>query len=582
VSRGRRQASLPPVDFIGEPNIAADGMTFTGFNEDGTETCVVSFANYPGARQLRVEITAALAKLNGPRGVWRSVVTLDNGQDHTRLFLKWLDTEGHRPSSVGDITVGMWDAFVLGRGSHNAALRSVRTIATVLKAVPTTSPELVTATQRRFGTVPTPIQESYSEDAFRRIRRQSRKVIHTASLRISRNYDLLLRYRSGALLKPSAEAKAIVLGEILDAGQASTTAGYEIFGAFFAVNHHNNRNRHRNTRILRQQLFLTPQEAWAAAVLLAVESGWNRSVIDKLDLPDNSVGAGDAIGILNVTLHKPRRARLQHSSTTELATNDVGRALDWIVTATEPAREALQQSDKSTDRLLVYDNWGLKAKRFNLGIPYPPSAGTAVLPTIRSVAPDLFDVSFRKLRRTHQVVFDKSPTLNTRRTHQDTYVRNDQATHDRAVEVVTAGLTDAVANAETYLALRVVADTDVSEEIRSGRADTAIAACNDFTHHPISGRTCTDSFLACLGCSNSVATPRHLSRLVLLYDALEELGSVVSPDDWRARWELHFARLNSLLDRYTTEAERIAARNDSKDSDRLMISRLLAGGFSAA
>lgn len=66
----------------------------------------------------------------------------------------------------------------------------------------------------------------------------------------------------------------------------------------------------------------------------------------------------------------------------------------------------------------------------------------------------------------------------------------------------------------------------------SGALNTAAGACLDFTHRRFAdhaGQRCPASFLTCLGCSNAVATPAHVPRLVALSDAMERIGSAVTP-----------------------------------------------------
>ncbi|MDT5318090.1 MAG: hypothetical protein QOD88_612, partial [Mycobacterium sp.] len=163
----------------------------------------------------------------------------------------------------------------------------------------------------------------------------------------------------------------------------------------------------------------------------------------------------------------------------------------------------------------------------------------------------------------------------------DVYLRNDSAAPEQAHQAVAAGLTDAVARAEDFVKMRILPDEQVDDEVRSGRSDTAIAACTDYERHPDTGTPCTDSFLACLGCVNAIATPRHLSRLVLTHAGLVELSSTISSDEWARRWETHYLRLCSLLKRHTTEAERTAATKSATEHDRNLVTRLLDGGYSA-
>jgi hypothetical protein len=179
------------------------------------------------------------------------------------------------------------------------------------------------------------------------------------------------------------------------------------------------------------------------------------------------------------------------------------------------------------------------------------------------------------------VLFDRTPTQNARATHDDVYVLNDASTRDGVRPVIERGLNSALLAAEEYVRLQIVAEQSVDERVRSGKADTVIAACTDYHHHPDTQETCTYSFLDCLSCANSIATPRHLGRLVVLHAALDELRSTLMDDEWSTRWDVHYRRLSHVLERHTTAAERDLALSNAPDSDRVLVNRLLDGEFSA-
>jgi hypothetical protein len=551
-------------------------LSFTAVNEDGTESRVITLEKLPGAPRLRTELLLALAELNGPRKRWRSVYSLETGYDAVSAFLRWLDNQGHQPQSVGDISVATWDAWVLRNGGAitMSGTGNISMVRAVLMCVPGRSQALTQAMSRRVGRPAPSIQESYTEADYRRIRRAARKAVHGACRRISANFEIVLRFQAGADMTSDEKARAQVLLEMMKHGTAQSKSSYKSLGAW-SVDARPRTPRAQRSLFL---LFLTPHEAWACAVLLAAEAGWNRSVIHRLGVPDNSAGAGDDIEVYTVPLNKPRRGKHQYSTTTILGNSGPGRALTWIIAATEPARTVLEDLGCPPDRLLIYSRYNVRipASRFAWGAPQ----GSRVTRP-RWGTPDLHPISLRKLRRTHQVLFDRSPAQNTRETHEDVYLRNDSAAPEQAHQAVAAGLTDAVARAEDFVKMRILPDEQVDDEVRSGRSDTAIAACTDYERHPDTGTPCTDSFLACLGCVNAIATPRHLSRLVLTHAGLVELSSTISSDEWARRWETHYLRLCSLLKRHTTEAERTAATKSATEHDRNLVTRLLDGGYSA-
>ncbi|MGH3159003.1 MAG: hypothetical protein ACRDNF_20855 [Streptosporangiaceae bacterium] len=55
------------------------------------------------------------------------------------------------------------------------------------------------------------------------------------------------------------------------------------------------------------RLYLTRAEAAAAAVLLVASEAWNRSVLDRMRVPEHDPAAGDGIDIHTVEINKRRR-----------------------------------------------------------------------------------------------------------------------------------------------------------------------------------------------------------------------------------------------------------------------------------
>lgn len=526
-------------------------------------------------------MTGVLATMNGPTGSWRSTYTVVSGRRALSNFLHWLHSNGHSPESIAAIPAGLWNSWVLHSGDQTTAWRSqtIGTLKVFFRHARGASPGLIEAVNRRTWSRPESIQESYSEEEFRKIRRRARKTVHAATRRISANYELLLRHQSGEPISPNERAKADALAELFETGEVSTTSSYKVLGAY--------QKRLRQRRILQKALCLSPDEAWAAVVLLAAEAGWNWSVIDRLTLPENSIGAGEDVGVFSVQIHKPRQGSRQHSTSNVLSNSDLGRALTWIIAATEPARAVLEQAGAPSQRLIVYGRWFdyRPDDRYLQGIPgrvrrkCQRCSGTK---SQRCGECESVNVSLQKVRRTRQVLFDRTPAQNTRKTHDDVYVRNDQSTHDRAHDVIEAGLHDALARAEKQVHMTLLrSETQADAKIQSGTADTVIAGCLNFDSNPTTGRRCLESFLSCLACTNAVATPRHLPRIVTLHSALEELSSALGEQEWQDRWESHYLRLCVLLDRHTTDAERSAAAKQATDSDRAAINRLLSGGLSA-
>lgn len=570
--RRTRKELLPPPGFTGTVGIELDGLSFIASSENGKEHTLISAAKYPGTQRLRQDLLVSLSILNGPRGRWRSVETVRSGLSTVGLFLRWLESEGEKPLSAADLDGPLWKRWVLHLGGASTVYGAsqARVMRVILLSTPGVSDSLLLALARRTGKPSPTLQTSYSREQFTQILRDSRRVVHRAFRRVSANNDTLQRFRAGTAQDAADECRGRALDELARLGMEISYATCHDLGAY-----RESRPRHR---LAQQELFLDPHEAWACAVLLTAEAGWNLSVIERLVLPDNSVGAGEDSEVLTVRLDKPRRGANRHSTTTVIVESeaDTGRALRWIMDATDPARDVLAAVGEPTDQLLVYGRWkGYTASsRFALGVPKG---------TVRAASnwASFSPISLQKLRRTKQVLLDRTPTQNTRRTHEDSYVLKDAAVHDETRPTIEAGLTNALNSATNYVALELIAEDAADDRIKSGEADTVFCACKDFEHNPRTGSVCKESFLACLGCSNSIATPRHITRLTVLHSGLEELRSTLPEHEWTARWETPHTRLTSLLATHCTGAELSSALATSTDHDRDMISRLLNGEFSA-
>jgi hypothetical protein len=573
-NRRSRAEILPPVLFDVPANTIDElGVSFTASNENGTKQAVVSLERLPGSDRLKGDLITAMARLNGPRGGWRSIDTVLGSRDAVSAFLRWLDEVGDHPGSVAAVDGAMWMRWILHNGGASTATGAgrIRIMRQILLAVPDLPESLTAALARRTGKSTPKPQESYSRDEFRQIRRAARKVVHQAAQRIAANNKTLQIFRGGRSSEQNDDGLGWALDELSTHGMGVSADACKQLSAW----QHGQPLR----RQAQQQLFLTPHEAWACAVLLTAETGWNPSVVLEMAVPDSTAGAGEDVDVFTMRIDKPRRGPHRHSTNTfVMAPNsEAGRAIRWVLDATDPARDVLASIGQATDRLIVYGLYkGYTAEnRFARGYP---KMGTV---RSRSSWAPINPISLQRLRRTRQVLFDRTPTQNTRVTHDDVYVLNDASTRDGARPVIEDGLNSALHAAEDYVRLRIVAEESVSDHIRSGKADTVIAACNDFHHHPDTQNTCTNSFLDCLSCANSIATPRHLGRLVVLHAALDELRSTLTNDEWSARWDVHYRRLSQVLERNATAAERDLALASASDSDRVLVNRLFGGELSA-
>jgi hypothetical protein len=112
-------------------------------------------------------------------------------------------------------------------------------------------------------------------------------------------------------------------------------------------------------------------------------------------------------------------------------------------------------------------------------------------------------------------------------------------------------------------------DPQTAQAAADGDLDTAWTGCTDHDHHPATGTTCANSFLACFHCGNCLVTGDHLPRLLDLLDALNDRRLHVSETDWWADYGPTWAAITfDVLPEFSPEELEHAAR--SKTSDTLL------------
>jgi hypothetical protein len=520
---------------------------------------------------VRHQVAVAVARLCGPDGAWRSPRTLAASRSHVSALLEWLAASRPDLTDLRDLRPSDWDSWVLHVGprlSWNKYSRVNVTRQVLLRC------GLDEATKKRLERRHARPQErgstqSYEPAEFAAIAKAALKAVHAAELRITGNYALVQAVLAGRDIASKDHARAQALMRLWSGQDDLSSDELKALGAWA-------RGRMRNPRY---ELFMTAQEAWACAVLLVCDNGWNASVLDRLDTPGTLAGEGEHFPIYTVDLVKPRRGRRRHSTSNlpDDAEDSAGRTVSRVLAATAPARALLASFGQPTSRLLIH----LKLRQS----PTSPEAFRLGLPatsTLRSswLGPGLPPVTLRRLRQTHQTQVRKAPAQNSRAVHEDVYVRRDEIAIRESRKVAADGLRAALEAAQDTVLLRFLPEAETEPHVNDGSADTPVAACLNVNANPFTGGQCRDSFLLCLGCPNAVATPRHLPRLMALHAALAELASALPIDVWQTRWQEHFLRLSSLLELHTTEAERAAALRDATVEEKHNIDRLLRGELS--
>jgi hypothetical protein len=586
--RRQRKAALPAGGYTRPASIDATGLVVTVYGEGGGVEGVFDFTALAGSAAVRRAFAAAFDRKSGPGGTWRSVETCRNEYRSIQVFLRWLDARDHQPRTPSEISAAMWASWRLSlphaRAGHNH-LANLRVIMPEVRGIPA---ETLKAAGRRIPQAPSPTEAACTFQEFSQIRTAAATVFSTALVRIRANREHLRRWPAGEYAQGSRDW---LIGEALDC--LVRTADLPLAGAGGP----GRRVRAAHERALGGlgpertwgRLYLTQPEIAAAVVLLTASEGWNRSVLHTMRIPQHDPAAAEDFDIHMVEVGKRRRPiRLRYAANNlaDSGPGTPGRLMGQVIEATEMARQTLDLLGRPTDRLLVSRlKYPRKGHLLVLGMP----DGHRVRTSLKDDQGEPIHVSLRRLRRTVQVLIRKVPAQNSQETHDSVYVLRDPATQKEATATVTKGLADALDHARVTVRMRVMLggdagrlielsdDPQLARAIGNGDLDTATGACTDFTNSPCAapGLPCSASFLLCLACRNSVATRRHLPRLVYPHEVLSELRAVLSAAVWAQDWHEHFLRVSSLLDTHTTPAERARARDEVSEADRSLIDRLL-------
>jgi hypothetical protein len=564
-------------------------MIVTLYGENGGVEAAYDLTDFPGSLQLRRAFAAALDRKAGPGGTWRSPETCRSGYQDIRIFLRWLHEHDDPPQTPQDITPAVWTRWSMSlpdRPSARQRRRRMRVLMPMLDGLPA---ETVRAIDRRFPREPPPGEKSYSRQELEQIRSAAAKVFNTALVRIRTNREHLRRWYDGQFSSGSTDW---LVGEALDCLVRTGDVPLQATRTRVLLSRYRRALGGVAPELTWGRLYLTRSEARAAAILLVISEGWNRTVLERMEIPSHDPAVADPFDIHMVEIDKRRRpVRLRHTSNNLLDSgpDTPGRLLSQVIEATELARQTLELRGQPTRKLLVFRReWSAGQARlggFGDGVPRTNSRQGRGEPG----QDRLSSISFRRLRRTVQVLVRKEPAQNSQATHDDIYALRDAGDLAETHDTIAQGLTDALDEAKTVVKMRVVLgedadrlleladDPELAKAIANGEHDTATGACTDFTNGPVTepGLPCTASFLLCLACGNAVATRRHLPRLVYLQQALNELRAVVDARVWDQDWREHLLRVDSLLADHTTSAERAAQRELISDTDRMLVDRML-------
>jgi hypothetical protein len=586
--RAKGQAIAPRLD---EARLR---LTWNVPNED--QPRVIDLSQERGSHQLRLEMLRAFETKTHTD--WRETATVHRAVNAARHLLgkceeQCVETFSHlEPDLYGAMVEDLAEGWT--ERTRYTFETYVRLLLLTVDGLPVRTAWLLHQRQSSFLDVD---RAAYSRDQFLALQRAAQRVASRAHRRITRAYDEALE---GSVLPSwrdlpsgSPERRKRMLWALLtdeepltDEARARDLPSPSFTDGTF--------------RLAAHWLMLTSRESVAVATLLMCSEGYNLSTIERLEVADLSGGIGDAHSDFYAVLNdKPRRRqRRYYTSLHEDLADDqqedglspvqlrTGRVFRLVHEATDPARHYALSRGEKTSMLLLYASTtsdrradsGAWAKTITRNLV----SGVAAAGAYREGGwvPEGLRIDFAMLHRTFQVVAERAPTHNTRNTHVQEYLSKNPEARAEAHETTRNGFTQLIATTHQRMALRVSDESEVGAEVNSGAKDTATVACADITHHPVTGEACRDNFLMCLACDNAIATARHVPRLALLHEALEDLRSTLTSKGWE-RWQDHYLRLHAFLVKEANLNEKSIreAANRATRTDRAHVSRVLGGTY---
>ncbi|MGY1943920.1 hypothetical protein [Nocardia asiatica] len=619
MSRAGRRATLPVGGSGTEHGLLGGGMVVRCFNQDGNLRRDFDFARLPGSDEVRRALARAFAARTAPGAGLTSMNSMLNLFVCVRLFARYLDSLARPLSQLPDLTPQHIDEFYDCRraASEFTAWAETGTVKKLLLRADGLDEALVAKlrtphpprARRSTGT------SSYSRSEFTRIADAARTDLRAAAKRIRGNRALLEQYRAGTLDDPDRRLELLdFVDRHADVPRHAGRLGTGVRGipdwwaaGFGTV-----------TEVV-GWAHLTGMEAMAGAVLLAVMTGQNSSVVfDTPAAHHRADGQAADLATAIVDTRKPRRGRRAYSNLV------LAQVPDWISIPSDPgdvsARDELH-TPFGVYRLLV--ELTARSRELigadRLLIAYHGKGGRGHRPGLRAITPAAFlpawsnhhripadetgpeqslaplKVKMSLLRLTYLELHQK-PVAHTESTLVNDYLARNRGNLAQYRQVVADALGAEVDKARTHAVMAGLTTTDLARAQRdpdgvaaehgidattlkrmlNGDLDTVMNACVDNAHspHAPAGQPCRASFMQCLDCPCARALPRHLPIQVLVHDRLHARKSEMTPLDWTRRFALPHAQLAELISRHDVhDVEQ--ARTDATDADRNVVERFL-------
>ena len=538
---------------------ALDGMSVTVHLED-SPTYVIDFSKMRGPEILRCETAATLLPWTTSFHGIRRTSSAGRAKRGLSAWLRWVEEWNAEHAEAEISRIADVTPFHLLRyqddleAKHTAVTASTYygILAVMLShAEGATAESLRQAGKRKHYSRPVSMVQRYPREEFTQIRNAARRIVRQAHTRIHAAHLEALRFDDPTHANP---VLAEALHQVLMLGQPQSRAGFKSLGALSTRGYEQAGNA-------RSHLFLTSDEVFAAAVLLACQRGLNLSPIVTADKP-----VIHDKGMVQLNLDKPRRGPKTRFWPEILDDDgaDPGAAsiVRMIAETTEAARVYLAANGVPTDRLLI--RWCEYSISPGLGVPHHRQRLAAAWLPSGSV------IDFRRLRRSiPDAGVAKQPTNHDRATYLS-YVRTDPIALAEQQVKAALGVQSARDRAQRELHIKLREDEEVDP-----RNDALVVNCDDPSHHPVTHVPCTSgffSFLDCLDCSNAATASRLLPRQLAAIQVLEELQDALG-ELWEKRFSGRYYTLISMTMRHS-QVERVAAAELAPEFVPIILSAL--------
>jgi hypothetical protein len=572
------------------PPTRVDGCTVLFVSEDGTQRRRFDLSALPVSDALKRELAAAFVVATGPSGTWKRLGTARNFPVAAKSISVWI--AGAHPNLETLTDLGRADARMLARTFTSS--RQLGCAGSLLRHCPTISDEFKDEFSRhRIRRDDNPYQP-YEQEQLARISLVARGLVRRARDRIWAHRDLVAEYRAGGLAHLDAENGRRCLAEALD--HCAKTSDFLLTDAGRPSPVVRRAVRAAEGCSLMRLLHLTPKEVWAFAVLLAAQTGLNRSVLETLPAAHVRASSSDEAGIALLDTYKPRRGSrarttlplsayppelhqaAAHNPLPDSSLSAPYGVYSLLVDLTEPGRRVL-----GTDLAFVSTVPGTSpTERFKTGFASDKRPRDWVRPWLDAKDPTddvLLNISFHRLRRT-RIQLERRPIAQSPSTHIS-YLRQTRAVVQDGFAVVRAALDEEVRKALQRRELQVILNPATKEDAGPDN-DTVLANCSDFSHSPLDrGQACGRTFLFCLDCRDARAFPRHLPFQILVTETLLMLRAAITAQAWTEYYAGRLAQLEDVLSNYTP-AQREQARGQITPQQRAIVARLFKGNLDPA